>query len=181
MSQRPYRQVIGRHPVRKMVLRKAERMVTGPVSIRAAASVIVTATAFVVVIGAVAMRVLDPKEFPSIWLSLWWSVQTATTVGYGDVAPHKVAGRIVGTVVMLQGIAFLAVTTASITSVFVARAQRQLRAGDEGWQEVLTRLDALDRRLDSLVPPGGSPSSNDVPVPARVDPRGHDPAEEENQ
>ena len=125
------------------------------------------------------MRVLDPKEFPSIWLSLWWSVQTATTVGYGDVAPRDVTGRIAGTFVMLQGIAFLAVMTASITSVFVARAQRELRSADDGLQQVLDRLDALDRRLDGLAPPVGSPSSNDVPVRAGVDPRGHDPAEEE--
>jgi hypothetical protein len=44
-----------------------------------------------------------------------------TTVGYGDVTPARTSGRIVAAFVMLQGIAFLAILVAAITSTFVAR------------------------------------------------------------
>ena len=61
-------------------------------------------------------------------MGMWWAIQTVTTVGYGDVTPKAVAGRIVGTFVMLEGIAFLAIITAAITSTFVARAGREYAA-----------------------------------------------------
>ena len=51
----------------------------------------------------------------------WWALQTVTTVGYGDVTPARTSGRIVAAFVMLQGIAFLAILVAAITSTFVAR------------------------------------------------------------
>src|SRR5947207_2114770 len=87
-----------------------------PPSIRMAASVIVIATAVVVVGGGVLIRVLDHSEYSNIWVGMWWSIQTVTTVGYGDVTPRHASGRLVGVIVMLEGISFLAIITAVITS-----------------------------------------------------------------
>src|SRR5215471_11720833 len=101
-----------------------------PPSIRTAASVIVTATAVIVVGGGVLIRLIDHSEYPNVWVGMWWALQTVTTVGYGDVTPAHASGRLVGAVVMLEGIAFLAITTALITSTFVTRAERE-RAIDE--------------------------------------------------
>ena len=131
------------------------RFLREPVSVRNAASVIVGTTLVIVVAGGVAMRILDHHEYSSIWLGMWWSLQTVTTVGYGDVTPESVPGRLVGGLVMLQGIAFLAIITAAITSTFVARAQSE-RDADAHAQEDLAedRLDArlvdLSQRLDRL-------------------------------
>jgi voltage-gated potassium channel Kch len=123
-----------------------------PPSIRIAASVIVTATALVVVGGGVLIRVIDHSEYPNVWIGMWWSLQTATTVGYGDVTPAHASGRHVGALVMLEGIAFLAIITAAITSTFVARAQRE-RSAVEGVEEaeLEARLNARFDRLESLL------------------------------
>jgi voltage-gated potassium channel len=139
----------------KIVERQMSRFLRKPVSVRAAASVIVTATAVVVVAGGVLIRLLDPHEFPNIWLGMWWALQTATTVGYGDVTPKDVSGRIVAAFVMLQGVAFIAIITAAITSTFVARAQREHglvgEAEEEQAEERLdARFDELAERLDRL-------------------------------
>ena len=91
------------------------------------------------------MSLFDRENFPSVGGGLWWAVQTVTTVGYGDYVPENVAGRVVATVVMLGGIGFLTVITASITSGFVARAQRQ--RADAGQDPAIERLAALDDRL----------------------------------
>jgi len=101
------------------------------------------------------MRVLDHKEYANVWVGMWWAIQTVTTVGYGDVTPRNVSGRLVATFVMLEGIAFIAIVTAVITSTFVARAQSERRRSaaatpDDPVQELLSRFDELGTRLDRL-------------------------------
>jgi voltage-gated potassium channel len=101
------------------------------------------------------MRVLDHKEYANVWVGMWWALQTVTTVGYGDVTPKDPSGRIVATFVMLEGIAFLTIIIATITSTFVVRAARE-RAATEGTeqheeaQRIESRLDGLDARLEQL-------------------------------
>ena len=126
-----------------------------PPSVRLAANVIVVATVLIVVVGGTMMRVLDHEEYGSIWLGMWWVLQTVTTVGYGDVTPTSVIGRILTSVVMLWGVAFLAIITAAITSVFVARAQQERTAAGEATAEsaehtVDARLDKIDAQLQQL-------------------------------
>ena len=129
------------------------RFLREPVSVRNAANVIVVATAVVVVGGGVAMWVLDHEEYPNVWRGMWWALQTVTTVGYGDVTPTRTSGRIVAAFVMLEGIAFLAILVAAITSTFVARAEReQAEAGKEesGEKRIDARFDDLAARLDRV-------------------------------
>ena len=131
------------------------RFLREPPSVRTAAGVIVTATTVVVVAGGVFMRLLDHGEYSNVWVGMWWALQTVTTVGYGDVTPKNPSGRIVAILVMLQGIAFLAITTAAITSTFVARASKErerAQAADEDDAEVRieARLVGIDERLDRL-------------------------------
>ena len=135
--------------------RRLSRFLREPPSIRIAASVIVTATAVVVVGGGILIRVLDHREYANVWVGMWWSMQTVTTVGYGDVTPKDVAGRLVGAFVMLEGIAFLAIVTAAITSTFIARAQSeraQAEDADEAAQDsrVEERLDELAAHLNRV-------------------------------
>jgi voltage-gated potassium channel len=131
------------------------RFLREPVSVRNAASVIVVATLVIVVAGGIAIRILDHHEYSSIWLGMWWSLQTVTTVGYGDVTPTNAPGKIVGALVMLEGIAFLAIVTAAITSTFVARAQAQRDAAEQADDDLADhRLDAhlldLSDRMDRV-------------------------------
>ena len=135
------------------------RFLREPISVRNAASVIVTATFIVVVGGGIAIRAIDHREYSSIWEGMWWSLQTVTTVGYGDVTPKDTAGKIVGAVVMLEGIAFLAIVTAAITSTFVTRAQREQKSGapaeetaaDAPTDPQLTQIAARLERVESLL------------------------------
>jgi voltage-gated potassium channel len=138
------------HPVE----RRMDRFLREPPTIRTATSVIVVAMASVVVVGGVLFRLLDHSEYGSIWNGMWLSIQTVTTVGYGDVTPKNASGRIIASVVMLQGISFVAIITAAVTSVFVTRAQRQqAEDGTSGPTEqelIHARFDELDERLDRL-------------------------------
>jgi voltage-gated potassium channel len=138
-----------------LIERRVDRFLKEPPSIRNAAGVIVTVTALIVVAAGIGIRLLDHEEYPSVGLGLWWALQTVTTVGYGDVTPANVPGRLVGAVVMLQGIAFIAIVTALITSTFVARAERENAAQDAledlSDRELMERrFDELERKLDAL-------------------------------
>ena len=131
------------------------RFLREPPTVRGAATTIVTVTAAVVVIGGVLIRVFDHREYANVWVGMWWALQTVTTVGYGDVTPAAVSGRVIAAVVMLQGIAFLAILTAAITSAFVARAANaqavaQAHDGLTESQRIEARFDELDRKLEQL-------------------------------
>jgi voltage-gated potassium channel len=138
-----------------VVERRMARFLSEPPSVRTAAAVIVTATTVVVVGGGVLMRLLDHDEYSDIWVGMWWALQTVTTVGYGDVTPKNPSGRIIATFVMLQGIAFLAITTAAITSTFVARANKERDMAhdadeDDAEKRMEAQLKGIDQRLERL-------------------------------
>ena len=138
-----------------LIERRMTRFLRKPPSVQAAAGVIITATALVVVVGGVAMRVLDHKEYSNIWVGMWWALQTVTTVGYGDVTPRHWSGRLIAALVMLEGIAFLTVTIAAITSTFVARAEAERDAAaaaedDADDARLEARLGSLDERLERV-------------------------------
>lgn len=139
-----------------LIERRVERFLREPPSVRNAAGVIVVATTVVVVGAGVLITLIDNQEYPNVGIGIWWALQTVTTVGYGDVAPRQLAGRVVGALVMLEGIAFIAIVTAVITSTFVARATREQEA--EARQDELSdrelmesRFDALERKLDAVI------------------------------
>ena len=98
------------------------------------------------------MTTIDHKNFSTLGMGLWWSVQTVTTVGYGDHVPSNVAGRLVAAFVMLLGLAFLAVITAAITSTFVARATEEAAGGAAGGAAPATADDVreINERLDRM-------------------------------
>lgn len=106
------------------------------------------ATLFVTLVAGVVIRLLDPADFHSIGEALWWSVQTVTTVGYGDVVPRAVSGRIVATILMVAGIGIISVVTAVVTATFLETVRRRL--GDPGHDEVMAKLEELDTRLGEI-------------------------------
>lgn len=58
----------------------------------------------------------QPEQFKSVFHSLWWAVITLTTVGYGDVYPITVGGKIFTFVILTIGLGVIAVPTGLIAS-----------------------------------------------------------------
>jgi voltage-gated potassium channel len=70
----------------------------------------------VLIIGSVMYLVETPESgFTSIPQSIYWAVVTLTTVGYGDIAPQSVLGRILASLVMILGYGLIAVPTGIVT------------------------------------------------------------------
>ena len=140
--------------------RNANRASARPVdrpcqSPRTAAAVIASVTTVMTIAAGLLMTVVDREGFPSIGAGLWWAVQTVTTVGYGDHVPETAGGRVVATIVMLLGIGFITVITASITGAFVARSRRAEgvlqaatpTASGEDMRQISERLDRIEAAL----------------------------------
>ena len=91
---------------------------------RYASAAIISTTTTLVVVGAIVMRLLDAKQYGTFGESLWFTLQTVTTVGYGDNTPTSVVGRVVASVVMLVSIGLISVITAAVTSMFIRSVAR---------------------------------------------------------
>lgn len=134
-----------------------DRTVDRATTPRGATIVIAIATVGITFGSAILMTVADHKNYPTIGSGLWWAVQTVTTVGYGDVTPVTVPGRLVAALVMLVGIGFLTVITAAITSTFVSRNQREQAPSDievataQQLREIESRLDSRLSRIEAAV------------------------------
>lgn len=133
-----------------------------PLTVRRAARIIASVTVAVTIISAVLIHFTDPKNFPNIGDGLWWAIQTVTTVGYGDLVPASTLGRLVAALVMLVGIGFLTVITASITSTFIETARRRIEgtatdALTAKLDQIAARLDAIETRLDDGAHDLGNP------------------------
>jgi voltage-gated potassium channel len=112
---------------------QAERRLTSGDSLRIASLLTITA----VVVGGAAQHTVAAGEFNNLWDGIWWAVVTVTTVGYGDLYPKSVPGRLVGMALMFVGIGFLSLLTAAVASRFV----RQERSDEhEEMMEALHRL-----------------------------------------
>tara|TARA_B100000686_G_scaffold162523_1_gene170083 strand:+ start:107 stop:1153 length:1047 start_codon:yes stop_codon:yes gene_type:complete len=67
----------------------------------------------------------QPIKLGSIPLALWWGMETLTTVGYGDVHPVTGPGRVLGSLIMLLGIAMFALPAAILGSAYYEEMQKR--------------------------------------------------------
>jgi voltage-gated potassium channel len=117
---------------------QAERRLTSGQVFRVVALI----TLFIVVVAGAAQATFNSNEFESVWGGVWWAVVTVTTVGYGDLYPTDVEGRLIGMVVMLLGIGFLSVLTATVASRFITT--------DTSSDEVLETLRRIEADVAEL-------------------------------
>ncbi|QFR01516.1 two pore domain potassium channel family protein [Streptomyces phaeolivaceus] len=82
--------------------------------------------------------------------ALWWSVETATTVGYGDFFPVTLWGRVVGAVVMVVGITTYGMVTAALATWFVGREQKRHELTHRAHELCDETAHALHERFDRL-------------------------------
>ena len=75
------------------------------------------------IIGAIIISLVETadKDFNNIGNSLWWTIVTMTTVGYGDMAPESTVGRILAILIMFCGISLIAIVTGTISSIFTTK------------------------------------------------------------
>ena len=67
---------------------------------------------------------VQPEKFGSIPQTMWWSIVTLTTVGYGDVYPITTIGKIFGSIIIILGIGTVALPSGILASAFTEHTKR---------------------------------------------------------
>ena len=93
-----------------------------------------------------AERQVDGANIQGVGDGWWWAITTMATVGYGDTYPVSTQGRIVGTALMIMGVALLGTITASIASNFNSTDSEDSTNGTSSASEV----DDLKKRIAEL-------------------------------
>ncbi len=70
-------------------------------------------------------RHAQPDVFSSIPSAAWWALATLTTVGYGDIVPVTVGGKVLGGLIMIFGLGMFALPVAIVASGFAQEANRR--------------------------------------------------------
>ena len=63
-------------------------------------------------------NVAQPDKFSSVFDAMWWSVATLTTVGFGDVYPVTVGGKIFTFIILIIGLGIISIPAGLIASAF---------------------------------------------------------------
>jgi voltage-gated potassium channel len=108
---------------------------------------VVAITTLLILVGGGCLSILEPETVKGGYGDgIWWAVVTASTVGYGDIAPTTLWGRLIAVLLMLVGIGLMSTLAASITSHFV-----QQTANTE-FKDMSARLERIEELLRHLQP-----------------------------
>ena len=89
---------------------------------------------------------IDPT-IENVWQGIWWAWVTVATVGYGDIVPQSTAGKVFGAVVILFGVGFFSLLTASFSAYFISRGEVEI---EEEEIEEIYRLRDIERRIETM-------------------------------
>ena len=146
-------------PARPSLVERRIQKVANAHSVTLGLALTFLALAFV---GAIVIELLDRHDFSTFGESVWWALQTVTTVGYGDVVPTTRSGKVIGAIEMVLGISFIAFLTAGVTSAAISRSdaaakqvardhrERETQRILDGLAETRDQIAALGKRLDSI-------------------------------
>ena len=111
----------------------------------------------VTVVSGVVISLIDPK-IGSITDGIWYAWETVTTVGYGDIVPDTLAGRLFGSFLILMGIIIISLLTANFSAYIIGKgvkkAQKETKDEEVAIKGMLlaiqNKLDQMDSRIQRV-------------------------------
>lgn len=130
-------------------------------------------TILVITFGAVlvlsAERTYPGSNIHTYGQAVWWAFVTVTTVGYGDYVPVSPLGRLLATVMLVNGVAIISIFTATISSQFVSSSGRG--RSPVSLDEIDERLARIEAAVAVLAASQGPPVATPAAPPETADER----------
>jgi voltage-gated potassium channel len=102
-------------------------------------------------ISGLIVAAIDPG-IPNAMAGIWWAWQTITSVGYGDVVPVTMLGRVIAIFVMILAIGLISVLTANFSAFFIEKGDKNEKIQIQKIYDIVKRLEdkieSLERKLD---------------------------------
>lgn len=113
----------------------------------------------IILMGAFAVLILEKgaptAQITSLTDAIWWSISTVTTVGYGDIVPMSIVGRIMGMLLMIVGIGVMAAFISQVSATLVESKMRHNEHTDDLktliTNDIKNKLDNIDKLNDNEV------------------------------
>lgn len=67
----------------------------------------------------------QPDKFPNIPASFWWAIETISTVGYGDIYPITILGKIISSLLLILSIGLIAIPAGILSAGFIAKTKEE--------------------------------------------------------
>ena len=107
----------------------------------------ILAVCILIVVGATfGLYLIDPG-MNNLFDNLWFVVVSLTTVGYGDITPHSVSGKIVSLVLLIVGVFIFSAITGAMSSYFM---DKLLQEGSFRIHEIADKTIESDAKLDKI-------------------------------
>lgn len=111
---------------------------------------VIAASGLMIFLSSILITYLEPNINHFVD-GIWWSIVTTTTVGYGDISPTTIIGRVVAIFLMIVGIGLVGMITGSITTFFIRENKKQ----NQTVQHIINQLghyeDLSANDLDHLI------------------------------
>ena len=119
--------------------RALERFAVAFRTIREELIIYLATTALMIYVASVAIYYFEseaqPENFASVFHAMWWSIVTLTTVGYGDVYPVTLGGRLFTGLLLMLGVGVISVPSGLIAAALTRTRPQENPAGEaEGSQ-----------------------------------------------
>lgn len=101
---------------------------------------VVFVTTILIFLGGVLIHFAEGMSYGD---GIWWAFVTTTTVGYGDISPTTLYGRIIAMVLMLMGIGLIGTVTSTLTSYFLNMGTKNVK--DQTLEQIKERLTDFDQ------------------------------------
>ena len=90
---------------------------------------------------------------------MWYSIVSMTTVGYGDIVPITAIGRVIGIIIILTGMGYLSLVTATLAFSFIDffrtesrksadRVEKRVMGYEEKIDELINTVNTLEEKID---------------------------------
>ncbi|MGG3998931.1 potassium channel family protein [Anoxybacillus kestanbolensis] len=117
--------------------------------------IIFTITTIICLFGIV-IHIVEPRTFLTVFDGIWWALITTTTIGYGDLVPKTMSGKLVAITLILLGTAFVSAYFVTLSTKAISK-ENALSTGElpytKGGHIILVGWNERIRQLLAFIPP----------------------------